>query len=306
MQKTFQFEYGPDSLAIDLSLDTVVRQKYLNAPHNYTYQGNKLPANWREEYYQMFIQHPDDQRLISQVIESLKTHATGNDPDQLVEIATAFVQGSVTYDWNTYHNIDQSQIRYPYETLVDGTGVCADKTTLLARILNELGHGLAIFTYQRAHHMALGIKVPTGYDNYRSGFAFVESTNYAPIGRIPDNYVGGTRLDSRPSVIRINTHGKEFKKIIDNRVQEKELEKKFGKDYFFLSAEQKQLKEEMAVLETELDSLKKEMRGCNGTLPQAKFEQCNRLQKEHNDRVEKYNGLVAKFNALGNRNAPPA
>ena len=306
MQKNFLFEAGTDSLSLTVSLDTMLREKYRQAPHTYTYQGNKLPAGWREEYYQMFIQHPEDKRVIANLLAGLKQMRPGGTPDELAELAVSFVQGSITYDWHTYHNIDQSQIRYPYETLIDGTGVCADKTILLARILDELGYGLAIFTFERANHMALGLQVPSGYDNYRSGFAFVESTNYAPIGRIPDNYVGGLKLDARPSVIRVNSGGKSFDKIVANRAEEKELEKKYGKEYFFLTAEQRELKVEMYQLEQELDSLKKELKGCRGTLPQDKFERCNKLQEEHNSRVEKYNGLVARFNSLNERNLPPA
>lgn len=306
MQKTFQFELGNDSVAIDLSLDTNLRQQYLQAPHQYSYQGSKLPANWREEYYQMFVSHPKDQSVVGELLGHLKALKPGLSQDELVESATAFVQGSVTYDWNTYHNIDNSQIRYPYETLVDGTGVCADKTILLARLLNELGYGLAIFTFERANHMALGIKVPQGYDNFRSGYAFIESTNYAPIGRIPNNYVGGLKLDRRPSVIRINSSQQEFKKIAENRVLEKELEKQYGKDYFFLTAEQKSIKAEMVTLQSELDSLKKEMRGCQGTLPQDKYEKCNKLQQQHNTRVASYNALVEKFNALNTKGQTPS
>lgn len=306
MQKNFQFEFGTDSFSIALPLDTMLRQKYLQEPHSYSYQGNKLPANWREEYYQMFIEHPEDQRAIGELLSLLKKEHSPRSQDELVELVTAFVQGSVSYDWNTYHNIDQSQIRYPYETLVDGTGVCADKTILLARILNDLGYGLVIFTFEKANHMALGIKVPRGNDNFRSGYAFIESTNYAPIGRIPDNYVGGLKLGNRPTIIRINNSDREFTKIVENQKLEKELEKQYGKEYFFLSAEQKALKVEMVELQGELDSLKKELKGCRGTLPQEKFKRCNQLQEEHNSRVEKYNALVAKFNALNNENETPA
>ncbi len=306
MQKQFAFEFKSDSFEIGLALDTLLKEKYQQAPHTYTYRGNRPPPNWREEYYKMFISHPEDRRLIQDLIAGLQSSQTSPARDELVELAVAFVQGSVTYDWNTYHNIDQSQIRYPYETLIDGTGVCADKTILLARILNELGYGLAIFTFERANHMALGLKVPAGYDNYRSGYAFVESTNYAPIGRIPENYVGGLKLDNRPTVIPINPSGRPFEKIVQNRAEEKELEKKYGEEYFFLTAEQKALKEEMVQLEGELDSLKKELRGCRGTLPPDKFQRCNQMQQEHNSRVEKYNALVGRFNSLNERNLPPA
>jgi|GEM_PF-6627316 len=307
MQKSFAFEYGTDSVTTTMTLDSALRQRYQSAPHSYTYQGNALPANWREDYYRMFIQHPDDNTVIEALIRQLKSlHPGIGSGDGLAEMAIAFVQGSITYDWNTYHNIDKSQIRYPYETLLDGTGVCADKTILLARILDELGYQIAIFTFDKANHMALGVKVPAGHDNFRSGYAFVESTNYAPVGRIPDNYVGGLKLDRRPNVVPLNQSGKTFEKIVANQAEEKALEKKYGKEYFFLSTAQKQLKVQMADLQVELDALKKQMRGCKGTLPQAKFEACNKLQKEHNEKVERFNDLVARFNSLNQDSQTPA
>lgn len=306
MQKSFTFEFASDSISTDLVLDSALRQRYLQAPHTFTYQGKNLPPNWREDYYRMFIEHPDDKDVIQGLLQKMKTLRPNVSGDEFAELVIAFVQGSITYDWNTYHNIDQSQIRYPYETLVDGTGVCADKTILLARLLDELGYGIAVFTFDKANHMALGIQVPAGHDNFRSGYAFVESTNYAPIGRIPDNYVGGLKLDRRPTIVQLKKGGKTFEKIVANQIEEKALEKQYGKEYFFLSSEQKQIKAQMSDLQSELDSLKKEMRGCNGTLAQAKFERCNELQKKHNERVEQFNDLVNQFNRLNKDSQTPA
>ena len=65
----------------------------------------------------------------------LKSLQPGLSGDELVEFTVAFVQGAIDYDWETYHNIDEGTLRYPYETLYDGTGVCADKTILLAKLL---------------------------------------------------------------------------------------------------------------------------------------------------------------------------
>lgn len=301
----FNYQFQDDSFTISLGLDSVRRQAFAQAQHGYRYTGSKPPAGWREEYYDMFLSHPDDRGLIADLISGLRSQGNELSEDAFLERVVAFVQGSIAYDWQTYHNIDQSTIRYPYETLFDKTGVCADKSILMARLFSELGYDCAFFIFERANHMALGLRVPPGNGDFRSDYAFVETTNYAPIGRIPSNYVGGIRLERNPKVFKVRGGGeKVFEKIVENKSRERDLEKKYGKEYFFLGPEQKRLKEEMAVLQAEMDALKKDLRGCRGTLPQAKFEECNRLQQEHNSRVEKFNALVERFNALNDPQTP--
>ncbi|HHG84537.1 MAG TPA: hypothetical protein ENJ82_07300 [Bacteroidetes bacterium] len=296
--KTFEFDYQGAKLSVNLSLEAQVDQQYELAPHSFSYSGT-LPKNWRESYYAMYLSHASDQVAIGELLDQLQALQPGASRDERAEMAVAFVQGAITYDWDTFHNIDQGRIRYPYETLWDGTGVCADKSILLAKLLTNLGYGVVFFTYERANHMALGIQAPAGFGSYRTAYAFVESTSYTPIGRIPDTYIGGIRLERNPLVVAAKGAGRAiFEKISSNQEAEKQLEGQFGKDFLMMRPEQQTLRKQMVVMEAELEEMKKQMRGCRGTLAPEKFRVCQELQEKHNRQVQAYNQLVADFNGL--------
>lgn len=306
-KETFNFEMGTEEYSIQLPRDRDLNKTFTEASHLFSYTGS-LPDDWKTDYYAMFVSAEEDIPMVREIERSLRSLKPDASPDELAELTVAFVQGAIQYDWETYHQLDESSIRYPYETLYDGIGVCADKTILLAKLLQAQGYELAIFSFDKANHMALGLKVPQGYGMYNTDYTFVESTGYAPIGRIPGNYVGGVDLDANPEVVKLQGgQGRIFMKIKENRRREKEDEREYGRDYLFMNAEQKQLRREMKKLEAELSELKDQLAGCSGTLPTDEFERCNEVEKEHNTKVNEYNNLVTKFNRISNeRNRPAA
>lgn len=294
----FTFSFGGSEKTIELPLEAAVKQKYGIAPHTYSYTG-RLRKDWRTDYYAMYLSRRDDEGAIRHIVQELRRLAPRASGDGLADLAVAFVQGAISYDWQTFHNIDQGQIRYPYETLYDGTGVCADKSMLLAKILSELGYDVVFFTFERANHMAIGLKVPAGFGHYRTDYTFVESTSYTPIGRIPDTYAGGIKLERNPLIVPVKGAGHTaYNKIEDNRQQEAALEQQYGKEYLSMKPGQQGLQQKMTVLKAEMDELKKKLRGCKGTLSQDKYYECMQLQKQHNQKVEAYNQMVAEFNGM--------
>lgn len=296
--KTLSFVFDDQEFSIQIPQDDLVASKLESAPHTYQYFGS-LPPNWRQEYYAQFLNESSENGLMTQVLDSLRDHAPVPSGDAFAEFVISFVQGSIQYDWETFHAIDQSQIRYPYQTLFAERGVCADKSILLARLLKELGYDIAFFTFERANHMALGIAVPNGYGSYGSRYAYVESTGYAPVGRVPETFAGGIRLDARPQLVKIDGgNGKAFEKIMTNRETENALTKQYGKEYLFLDGDQRKIRREMTELEGIIEDLRKQTRHCKGTLQRDKYEECQALIAKLNGNVEKYNALVADFNAL--------
>ena len=232
--KSLSFYFDDQEFSVPIPEDEAVARKLEGAPHTYQYFGS-LPANWRQEYYAQFLHESAESTLLTQILDSLRSFAPDPKGDAFAEFVISFVQGAIQYDWETFHNIDQSQIRYPYQTVFAGRGVCADKSILLARLLQELGYEIAFFTFERANHMALGIAVPLGFGSYGTRYAYVESTGYAPVGRIPETFAGGIRLDSRPQVVEVDgKKGKTFEKIMVNREAENALMKKYGKEFLFL------------------------------------------------------------------------
>lgn len=107
----------------------------------------------------------------------------------LEELVLAFVQ-YIPYDYskNSPENII---VNYPYETLYKQKGVCSDKSFLAALLLRKMGYGSVILDLPEANHTAIGIQCPVADSTYGSGYCFVETTNYFPIGTLPQSINSG-------------------------------------------------------------------------------------------------------------------
>jgi uncharacterized membrane protein YgcG len=306
--KTYTFYYQSEPYTITLTnLDASLRHEYrATAQRQYLYDSRTPPPdNWPEEFYRMFLSHEADGPIVEQLLQELIRVTNAADHDELVQVVVAFVQGAILYNWHTYHNIEQSTTLYPYETLYDQTGVCADKSILLARLLVELGYDCVFFAFDDANHIALGVRVPRGMDDYNSGYAFVETTSYGSIGRVPTKLVGNIRLDQElPTLHRITNGGRVYERIVRDKQREAIDEARYGAEYFFLGPEQKRLKRDMVVLEEEIMYLSEAMAACQSQMTSdynmnpVDYEECQLLVDEHNRRVELYNSMVALFNTL--------
>lgn len=124
--------------------------------------------------------------------------------DERVRIATNLVQH---IHYGNYKTSDYDWY-YPYETLYYSAGVCADKSILLAYLLNNLGYDTVLFDYP--DHMAVGIKTYPEYDFYDTGYAFIESTRPNIITYIPKQYAGGFTITPTPHIIHLNGGTKTF------------------------------------------------------------------------------------------------
>lgn len=124
-----------------------------------------------------------------------------DEPDDRARIAVSLVQ-EIEYD-DARANGTYFGVRYPYETLCLGRGVCSDKSVLLAALLRELGFGVALFEFQAENHMAVGVLCPDGYGYRGTGYAFVESTSPSIVTDAGGEYRGTGRLVSAPRVVSV-------------------------------------------------------------------------------------------------------
>ena len=147
--------------------------------------GELLENDYQNENLQPFIQRIRQQ---------------SNNPDDQAKIAISLVQ-HIPYNWNALYS-GSNDWYYPYETLYNNKGVCADKSLLLAYLLNELGYDTVIFEFPQ--HMAVGIKTQPDYDFYGSGYAFIESTRPVIPTYLPDTYYGGFTISPNPNIIHLN------------------------------------------------------------------------------------------------------
>jgi hypothetical protein len=122
---------------------------------------------------------------------------TGEDQ---AKIAISLVQ-RIPYNGNSYTRT-ATDWYYPYETLHNNEGSAADKSVLLAYILNELGYETVLFEFPA--HMAVGIKSSSRYSFYDTGFAYIETTRPTIITYEPDSGSGGFSISQNPRVIHLS------------------------------------------------------------------------------------------------------
>ena len=105
--------------------------------------------------------------------------------DDQARIAISLVQ-QIPYDWQTFG----LENRYPYEVIYDNTGVCEEKSRLLAFLLRDLGFDVVLFSFESENHMAVGIMCPVQYSYKNTGYCFVETTEPTMITYSQGEYVG--------------------------------------------------------------------------------------------------------------------
>jgi hypothetical protein len=291
VMQTFDFAQGETALKLRVELPAGLQQQFVQAPRSFSYTG-ALPADWKLRYFNMFLTHAADRPAVQAVLTGLRAHGAG---DALLEVAVAFVQTAIAYDFKTAYQLTGGKIHYPSETLLDRKGVCADKTILLAALLQALGYRLAILSWDRANHMALGVAVPAGQGNFGE-FAMIETTAPTEIGTVPERYAGGIKLDGKPEIVPIGGQ-QVYQGLAAIKQRVSALAQAYGADYLKMQPAQQAIHRQMHPLRGEIDVLVQQLKACKGNLAPAQFASCQALQNQHNAKVEAYNKLVAAFNA---------
>ncbi len=190
-QRTYPFKYKNVAFTTSLSLSADVYKNYSSADKAYTYSVDNPPPNLREAFYNMFLAFTKSgDTAVKDLIANLNSLAITNgwSADEVVEAVLAVVQ-YIPYD-QAKADAENREPFYPYETLYLNRGVCSDKTFLAYKILRQLGYGAAVLDFPEINHSAIGISCPVEYSLARSGYCYVETTNYFPIGVIPNSING--------------------------------------------------------------------------------------------------------------------
>ena len=191
--KTLSYPYivGGSRHTISFSTYGALVDHFSKESHTYRYDPEK-------EVIMELLENDYQNEYLQPLIETIRKES--NNPDDQAKIAVSLVQ-HIPYNWNTYYGTSMDWY-YPYETLYNNKGVCADKSLLLAYLLNELGYDTVLFEF--SGHMAVGVKCSPEYDFYDTGYAFIETTQPMIITDIPDTYYGGFSVSSNPHIIHLN------------------------------------------------------------------------------------------------------
>ena len=299
VDKTLNFELYKTKYSLELPFEKDVLNHFQKAERNLQYYADEKPENATQEFYNIFLNDDSDLGLLEGVLESIRNRNVGEEYD-MVQLITSFVQ-SIPYE------IAEPQ-KYPYETLYLNKGDCSDKSVLLCKLLILEGYDACLFSFEKAKHMSVGLKVDENEDSYYSGYIYIESTAISPIGEIPKELVGGIIIEEDPEVIFPSENGNNtYEEINELKLFYNKLTEKYGKGYLQTSIKGKTLLEEMQMLVLKKDSLSKEqfvlnqvldslkivMRdtGCGGKVDESIYKDCMTLNKIYNKNVANFNNL---------------
>ena len=190
--KTSSFSYVLDGNQRSMSFTTYggLSDFFSNKSHSYHYdpETGVIVALLENE-----VQN-ENMRLFIDMIRKRSTTS-----DDQAKIAISLVQ-RIPSNGNRY-NRTATDWYYPYETVHNNKGSAADKSILLAYILNELGYETVLFEF--SDHMAVGVKSSSKYTFYDTGYAFIETTRPAIITYVPGAGSGGFRVSQNPRIIHL-------------------------------------------------------------------------------------------------------
>lgn len=295
--RSFAFKYQTINYEIIQPLSTTLYNYYKNSPKVYSYTVGNEPDNLREEFYGLFLKVKINDSVLDELIVKLKNLASANNwsENQFIESLLSFIQ-YIPYDHEKVAAAGlNSNPYFPYETLYLDKGVCSDKTFLAITILRKLGYGAAILDFPERNHTALGIACPKEYSLNGSGYCYGETTNYFPLGIIPQSISDGqaqtadefTNLFNSSNLGRTEiyqaTTGKIYGGMPALRLRIDNL-KALKSDLSLREAEINVLAAALAVQEADIDDLKSQL----GIL-------------YNNGQISEYNRLVSSYNSLVNQ-----
>lgn len=187
----YLWQYNNQPYYLDVQLSPELYQSYSASPKIYTYFIGSEPSDIRDAFYGMFLElRSEDQETIN-VLNRLSSLAQniGLSGDEQMAFVMSFVQ-YLPYDHEKLAAGNNNPY-YPFETLYLDKGVCADKTFLAVLWLRRLGYGAAILDFPDSNHSAAGVACPAVDSLSGSGYCYIETTNYFPVGVVPPNITGG-------------------------------------------------------------------------------------------------------------------
>jgi hypothetical protein len=149
---------------------------YLSNISKFIYHDDKEKPS-RVDFKLKNINEKEQRELLLPLVVKIQNIA--KDKKEQVKIATSIIQNISFGESNNVVNIGSSEIisqRYPYEVLYDLSGICGEKSELLAFLLKELDFEVVIFYFPELNHEAVGIKCSFFKSFNKTGYCYIETT----------------------------------------------------------------------------------------------------------------------------------
>ena len=177
-----------------------------NLPRYIMYERHHSPPT-DTDFIMRYLDNEEQKPFLDPLVREIQ-NITSNKDDQ-ARIAISLIQ-NLNYDWDSFRS-GTIKGKYPYEVLYTGSGVCSEKSDLLAYLLRDLGYGVTIFHFDATGnltgHDAVGIKCPQQYSYRDTGYCFVESNSPCIIADSSGDYmtIGNStaKLTTVPKILKI-------------------------------------------------------------------------------------------------------
>ncbi len=292
----FTWKYNNKPYYLDEIFSQNLYNYYVGSSKVLTYSNSNPPANLRDAFYAIFLTQKSGDNTLQKVVDDLKNLASKESlsSDQTLEFIMAFVQ-YIPYDTS---KTNTSQPNFIYETFYKNSGICSDKSFLSVAILRYLGYGAAIFDYPDQKHSAAAVQCPTDKSTYGSGYCYVETTNYFPIGTLPQT------VSSNASALAPTQIEDVFK--TDSLGNLEKYQQSNGAVYGGIFntinrvAAIKSLRTNILNAQTEINAIKAELSTMSGELSTMRTQmlayQASNNASAYNNLVPQYNAKVAAYN----------
>jgi len=204
-----RFKFEGESYSIQPHVDSSVYHGAQASTRLLVQPAGESEAQWSQTYYRAFADDPAQKPALDDLARQLREirSSAGLGSDEYLELIAKYVQ-SIPYDKTSFDS-GKGRQRFPVETLVEGTGMCGDKSVLLAALLEHEDYAAALLDFAPEKHMAVGVRGP-GNTFGDTGWLFLETTGPCYVTDVPDSYLGGVKLTSEPDVITIGTGSKQY------------------------------------------------------------------------------------------------
>ncbi len=298
----FVWKYDGRSYYLNEIFSKSLYNQYSSMPRVLTYPEGQAPANLRDSFYALFLAPRSGDNMLDKVVADLNKIAQidGITGDKLIEFMMAFVQ-YIPYDTSKVNNTNVPN--YIYETLYRNSGVCSDKSFLAVAMLRKLGYGAAILDFPENKHSAAGVSCSAADATGNSGYCFIETTNFFPIGVIPNALKSGQAENSSQfdgifdaghlgsMEVYQRTSAKSYAGLAQTKAKA-DLIKKLAQTIDGEKTELNTITLELSNDRAALDSLQVQM---NNYKNSGDWDNYNRLIPQYNEAVSNYNDKLANY-----------
>lgn len=174
-----------------LDIDDALLDYYRTERDHLAYRYSSFNSNDSEapaNFFGFMFSKPEEEVIRNLVVQLVDDTMSVKEK---IMSALTFVQ-ALPYSKDGFSKGKEEYVRYPVETLADGTGDCEDKALLLGAILYELGLDFVLLL--PPDHMALGVccegvEADRYFLFHEKKYYYLETTNPRwEIGQIPEEY----------------------------------------------------------------------------------------------------------------------